>query len=129
MCPRRWRRCPRVELGPCSLEAIRADSFGARLLGLAGLRAPPPGAGLLLPHTKAVHTFGMRFALDLVWLERGGRVVRVDAAVAPRRLAACRRAGAVLELPAGGADRAGLRPGAIALSEPVVLGRHPERAA
>jgi uncharacterized membrane protein (UPF0127 family) len=52
-----------------------------------------------------VHTFTMRFPLDLVWLGRDGRVVRVDRDVPPRRLKACLRARAVVETPAGAADR------------------------
>jgi hypothetical protein len=46
----------------------------------------------------------MRFALDLVWLDAGGGVVRVDRAVAPWRVRSCRRAAAVVELPAAGDD-------------------------
>jgi uncharacterized membrane protein (UPF0127 family) len=98
--PRRLRRLPRVELA--GLELRRASDPLARLLGLAGLRALPPGSGLLLPGTRSVHTFGMRFALDLVWLDRAGRIVRVDRAVQPGRLRGCRAACAVVELPAAG---------------------------
>jgi uncharacterized protein len=76
-----------------------ANTFRARLLGLA-LRSRPPDHALLLPRTRAVHTFGMRFDLDLYWLDAGGRVVRVDRAVPRRRLRACARARSVLELPA-----------------------------
>ncbi len=76
-----------------------ARSFRARLLGLA-LRCEPPGHGLLLPRTRSVHTFGMRFALDLVWLDARGAVVRVDRAVPPGRLRACARARSVVEVPA-----------------------------
>jgi uncharacterized membrane protein (UPF0127 family) len=43
----------------------------------------------------------MRFPLDLVWLDGGGRPVRVDAAVPPRRLRSCLRARSVLECGAG----------------------------
>jgi uncharacterized protein len=56
-----------------------------RLAGLAFRRAPPVG-GLLIPRCRSVHTFGMRFAIDLVWLGPGGRVVRVDRGVPPRRV-------------------------------------------
>ncbi|HEX4806736.1 MAG TPA: DUF192 domain-containing protein [Conexibacter sp.] len=102
--PRRLRRLPRVELPALADREIRlaADPL-ARLLGLAWLRDPPPGAALLLPRTRSVHTFGMRCALDLVWLDRDDRVMRVDRAVPPRRLRACRTACAVVELPCGGA--------------------------
>lgn len=100
--PRRLRRLPRARLSPvqlagCDVRCAR-DPL-ARLLGLAGLRALPPAVGLLLPGTRSVHTFGMRFALDLVWLDREGRVVRVDHDVHPRRVRSCRGARAVVELP------------------------------
>ena len=72
-----------------------------RLAGLAFRRAPPAG-GLLIPRCRSVHTFGMRFAIDLVWLGPGGRVVRVDRGVPPRRVRSCRAAIEVLELGAGG---------------------------
>jgi uncharacterized membrane protein (UPF0127 family) len=81
-----------------------AASFTARLRGLA-LRREPPGYALLLLGTRSVHTFGMRFALDLVWLDAAGAVLRVDRAVPPRRVRLCRRAAAVLEVPS--ARRAG----------------------
>jgi uncharacterized membrane protein (UPF0127 family) len=77
----------------------RARDPLARLLGLAGLRTLPPTAGLLLPGTRSVHTFGMRFALDLVWLDGEGRVVRIDRDVRPWRVRSCRAARAVVELP------------------------------
>lgn len=100
--PRRLRRLPRVASPlPAPLDALDvrlARSPLARLLGLAGLREPPDGA-LLLPRTRSVHTFGMRFALDLLWLDRDGRLVRVDRGVPPRRLRACRAAHAVVEVP------------------------------
>jgi len=76
-----------------------ARTFRDRLVGLAW-RREPPAQGLLLPRTRSVHTFGMRFALDLHWLDAAGSVVRVDRAVPPRRVRTCLRARAVLELPA-----------------------------
>jgi uncharacterized membrane protein (UPF0127 family) len=101
--PPRLRRLPAVVHAPplAGLDLRLATTSRARLLGLAGLRTLPAGAGLLLPRTRSVHTFGMRFALDLVWLDGDGVVVRVDRSVPARRLRACRRACAVLELPAG----------------------------
>jgi uncharacterized membrane protein (UPF0127 family) len=95
------------------LDGRRAHSPLARLRGLAGIAAPH-GVALLLPRTGSVHTFGMRFALDLVWLDRGGRVLRVDRAVPPRQLRGCRGARAVLETAPGGA--AELTPGSRVLS-------------
>ncbi len=74
-----------------------ARAWPGRLLGLAFVREPP-GCSLLLPRTRSVHTFGMRFELDLVWLDAEGRAVRVDRKVPPRRIRTCRRARSVLEL-------------------------------
>jgi uncharacterized protein len=58
------------------------------------------GAGLLIPGCRSVHTFGMRFALDLVFLDFNLRPVALHRAVPPRRFAFEPRAQAVLELPA-----------------------------
>ena len=46
----------------------------------------------------------MRFPLDLVWLDGGGRAVRVDRGVGPGRLRSCGRARSVVEVVAGAAD-------------------------
>jgi uncharacterized protein len=69
-----------------------------RLTGLAGRRSWPAGVALEIPRCRSVHTFGMRFALDLVWLDGDRRVVRMDRAVPPCRVRCCRLARAVLEL-------------------------------
>jgi uncharacterized membrane protein (UPF0127 family) len=81
-----------------------ARSPWSRLLGLA-LRRPPPDTALLLPRCRSVHTFGMRFALDLVWLDAAGRVLAIDANVPPCRVRTCRRAAAVVEVAAGNSGR------------------------
>lgn len=73
----------------------------ARLLGLALLEREAAGAGLLIPRCRSVHTFGMRFRLDVVFLDGAMNPVSVRRRVAPRRIALERRARAVLELPAG----------------------------
>jgi uncharacterized membrane protein (UPF0127 family) len=77
----------------------------SRLLGLARLDRREAGAGLLIPRCSSVHTFGMRFALDLIFLDGDGRPVAFRRAVPPRRLAGDRRAAAVLELPTAGPAR------------------------
>jgi uncharacterized protein len=81
-----------------------ARRYGERRRGLAGME-PMPADHALHIRTSSVHTFGMRFDLDLVWLARDGSVVRVDRAVPPRRMRTCLRARSVIEARAGQADR------------------------
>jgi uncharacterized protein len=101
--PRRLARLPVLAVG--GLRVVLAVGIRARALGLAGLRSPPPaGVALLLAPCPSVHTLGMRWALDLVWLGAAGEVVRVDRGVRPGRLRSCRAARAVIEVPAGTAD-------------------------
>jgi uncharacterized membrane protein (UPF0127 family) len=76
-----------------------ARGFRARLIGLTLRRAADEP--LLIPRCRSVHTAGMRFAIDVVFLDARGRVVRVAPAVRPWRLVSCRRAVAVVETAAG----------------------------
>jgi uncharacterized membrane protein (UPF0127 family) len=75
-----------------------------RLRGLLGRRSLGAGEALHLVRCRSVHTFGMRFPLDLVWLDGLGEVVRVDRSVGPWRVRSCRRARSVLECRGGSAD-------------------------
>jgi uncharacterized protein len=82
-------------------EVPVAVGFRSRLAGLAGLQRDEAGAGLLIPRCSSVHTFGMRFALDVFFLDGRGEVVTVRREVRPCRFASDRRAAAVLEIPSG----------------------------
>jgi uncharacterized membrane protein (UPF0127 family) len=75
-----------------------ADSPLKRLRGLLGHREPPPFA-LRLEPCRSIHTFGMRFALDLHWLDADDVTIRVDRAVPPGRIRFCRGAVAIVEVP------------------------------
>lgn len=89
----------------------------SRAVGLLGRAGLPPGTGLLITPCDAIHMFFMRFAIDAVFLDGEMRVVGVRPGLRPWRLACCRGARAVLELPAGAA--AGLVPGdLVALAGP-----------
>ncbi len=79
-----------------------ACGWRSRLLGLSLLEPEQAGAGLLIPRCASVHTFGMRFALDVFFLDAAGRPLVVRRAVQPWRIVGHRGAVAVLELPAGG---------------------------
>ena len=73
----------------------------ARLLGLAGLDRLPSGAALLIPRCRSVHTIGMRFPIDVVFLAGEGTPVGVAERLPPGRFAGRRAARAVLETAAG----------------------------
>jgi uncharacterized protein len=89
-----------------SVEIRVARSPWSRLLGLAVRRRPPAGQALLLPHCRSVHTFGMCFAIDLVWLDAEGRVLAIEHGLRPWRVRVRRDAAAVVEVVAGGGERA-----------------------
>lgn len=72
-----------------------------RRKGLLGRESLGAGEGLWIVPCEAVHTFWMRFPLDLIYLDRRHRVVKTRSGVPPWRLSACLRAHSVLELPAG----------------------------
>ncbi|HEX8977739.1 MAG TPA: DUF192 domain-containing protein [Solirubrobacteraceae bacterium] len=86
------------------LQLIAARTHRSRRRGLAKLDALDPSHALHIPQTPSVHTFGMRFALDLIWLAKDGTVVRVDRDVPPRRMRLCTGARSVIETVAGQAD-------------------------
>jgi uncharacterized membrane protein (UPF0127 family) len=83
------------------LVVFDARRWAERRDGLAGLEDLPHEWGLHLLPCRAVHMQGMRFALDLVWLDRRGRVVKVTEGLRPGRFAACLRARSVVEVRAG----------------------------
>jgi len=98
MVPKRLRGLETVALPGICPRAYVAASHRARLLGLALLDELPPGTGLLIPRCRSVHTFGMRFALDVWFLDERHRPIGLRAAVEPGRIVSCREAAAVLEL-------------------------------
>ncbi|HEX6773899.1 MAG TPA: DUF192 domain-containing protein [Acidobacteriaceae bacterium] len=78
-----------------------ADRGATRRKGLLGRDGLAAGEGLWIVPCEAVHTFGMRFPIDLVYLSRSRRVKKVRSAVPAWRVSACLSAKSVLELPAG----------------------------
>ena len=82
-----------------SLEV--ADSGPARNKGLLNRDGLEPGGGLWIIPCQSVHTFFMRFPIDLVYLDARKRVRKVRSAVGARRISLCLTAQSVIELPAG----------------------------
>jgi uncharacterized protein len=92
--------------GDCIVErCLVADRPWSRMRGLLGRSSLPSGEGLLLRPAGSVHTFFMRFPIDVVFLDRNREVVGVAADLAPWRTAGRRGAKAALELAAGEAAR------------------------
>ena len=82
-----------------------ADSLFARMKGLLGRDDLPPGHCLWICPCKGVHTFFMRFDIDVLVLDRNQRVLAVITSLAPNRMSPVYARGAtVLELPAHAAD-------------------------
>ena len=81
------------------LEA--AHTGPTRRKGLLGRDGLAHGEGLWIAPCESVHTFFMRFPIDLVYLDREHRIKKARSAVGPWRLSACLSADSILELPAG----------------------------
>lgn len=95
-----------------TIRVWRAGGFTGRLRGLIARPLPGPGSGLWIEPCAAVHTFGVRGPLDLVFVSTCMVVQRIDAAVPAGCVRGASGARAVLELRAGEAARVGLRVGA-----------------
>jgi uncharacterized membrane protein (UPF0127 family) len=106
----------------CERCEVPKSSF-ARARGLLGRSGLEPGDGMLIDAAPSVHTFFMRFPIDVVFLDRDWKVVRVVDRLRPWRVAGARRAVAALELPAGAAAEAGIEEGdVLSLEEPAAGG-------
>lgn len=89
-----------------------ATSFHARLKGLLGRRELPVGEGLLLWRVNGVHSVGMRFPIDVLYLDEQGTIIKVVQSLVPNRVArATAGAHSCLELAAGSASGFGLEQG------------------
>jgi uncharacterized membrane protein (UPF0127 family) len=82
-----------------SLEV--ADTGPKRNKGLLGRDGLAPGGGLWIVPCESVHTFFMRFPIDLVYLDRSNTIRKVRSSVGAWRMSACLSAHSILELPAG----------------------------
>lgn len=87
-----------------------ARRFHTRLVGMLGASDWPEDLGLAFPQCGALHTWGMRFALDLLWLDADGTILSMHPQVGPWRLRWDRRAMLAIEFKAGFIQRHGLMP-------------------
>ncbi len=82
-----------------------AETSAARRTGLLKHHKLEPGAGLWITPCESVHTFFMKFAIDLIYIDRKRRVRGLVRALRPWRMSICLPAHSVLELPPGTIDR------------------------
>lgn len=92
-----------VEKEVLSRQVTVADNFFTRLKGLLGTRELPRGHALLITPCNSVHTFGMRYDIDVFFVSRTGEILKIVPSMPPGRLAWCRKSTFVLELWAGAA--------------------------
>jgi uncharacterized membrane protein (UPF0127 family) len=84
-----------------------ADTVLTRMRGLLGKDSMPTGSGLLIRPCKGIHTIGMRFPIDVVFLDRENVVLAMWKKLRPNRMTRLYyRASSVIELPAGTLDNA-----------------------
>ncbi len=83
------------------LQILLAACFRQRLLGLLGRPPLLRHQALWLLPCKAIHTVGMRYSIDVVFLDRQWRIVRIESYVAPGRALVCFKAHSVVEFSAG----------------------------
>ena len=96
-----------------------ANTIVSRMRGLLGRRGLAAGEGLLIAPAPSVHTFFMRFPIDVVFLDKAQTIVKITHSLVPWRTAFARKAFATLELPAGTAVALGLEPGtALVFADP-----------
>jgi uncharacterized membrane protein (UPF0127 family) len=82
-------------------EADVADSSRKRRVGLLKHANLPAGQGLWIAPCEGIHTFGMKFPIDVIFLDSRKRVLKTRSDMGPRRIALCLMGHSVLELPAG----------------------------
>jgi uncharacterized membrane protein (UPF0127 family) len=92
---------------------LTAFDSASRRQGLLKHDSLPEDTALIIAPSSAIHTFSMRFAIDVAFVSKDGRVLKVRSAVPPWRIAAAWSAFAVVELPAGALDRSDTRAGDI----------------
>ncbi len=82
-------------------DARLAAGFFSRLRGLLGTKYLPAGGGLVLRPCNSIHTFGMNYPIDVVFVDDEGKVARTAAFLGPRRVMMCQGSRFVVELPPG----------------------------
>jgi uncharacterized membrane protein (UPF0127 family) len=92
---------------PVATTIEGAFDSASRKRGLLGLESLPPGEALIIAPSNMVHTFFMRFPIDILIATREGRVVKARQNVPARRIVGALRGFAVIEMAANELQRSG----------------------
>lgn len=93
-------------------NAKRADNFFTRFKGLMFVKEIEDNYALHITPCNQIHMLNMRFALDVIYLDQNGRVVRVDENVQPGKICkTVRNAKSVIEMKASAAAKLGISQG------------------
>lgn len=92
-------------------RVMTAFDSKSRRKGLLKQDSMAEGSALIIAPSNAIHTFFMRFAIDVAFVAKDGRVLKTRAAMPAWRMAASLRAFAVVELPSGALARSDVRAG------------------
>ena len=90
---------------------LTAFDSASRRKGLLDHASLAEGSAMIIAPTSAIHTFAMRFAIDVIFVSKDGRVLKVRPHVRPRRIAAAWRAFAVVEMASGAIQLSDTRAG------------------
>ena len=103
------------------LEILIADSFFTRFAGLMFRQKLPAATGLFLAPCNSVHMCFMRFAIDVVYLDKEYKIIKIVKNLKPWiSLSICSKAWAVIEMTAGEAERCGCEVGRMLVPEKVL---------
>ena len=106
---------------PLATQVRVAGTSAERRCGLAGIEKLEEGAGLWITPCEAIHTFGMKMPIDVLFLDTDLRVRKAIENLPPARISVCLAASSVLELEPGAITRSHTRPGDRLEFEPATI--------
>ena len=118
---RQWQLVDEASQVVVAARVHAAFDSAARRTGMLGRETWPGDEALVIAPCQAVHTVGMRYAIDVLFVRRDGTIEKVQSAVRPWRMAGAWRAFAVIEMAAGAFERRAplVGPGARVMVQPV----------
>lgn len=82
-------------------DAKVANDFFTRLKGLLGTRLLESGKGLIIRPCNSIHTVGMKYAIDVLFMDKYDQVLKIAMFMPAGKFSICRNSSYVVELPAG----------------------------